>query len=100
MVRNEEDQHRTFGCPTVRTDIPKKKLKSVADHQNYGDEPEAVDVLFPSSHTEIGIDENDFSRPRSKAYIRQLFASIGHTFKTGKFNTIFRKAMEMTPKTA
>lgn len=49
VVRKEEDQHRSFGVPTIRKDIPFKDFKSVADYQNYGDEPEAVDLLFPSN---------------------------------------------------
>jgi len=38
-------------------------MKSVADFQNYGNEPEAVDLLFPSTHTEIGVTEENFSQP-------------------------------------
>lgn len=50
VVRKEEDQHRSFGVPTIRKDIPFKEFKSVADYQNYGDEPEAPDLLFPSNY--------------------------------------------------
>lgn len=32
VVRKPEDANRAFGCPSVRTDIPMKTLKSVADH--------------------------------------------------------------------
>jgi len=32
VVRNEDDKYRSFGCPTVRTDIPFKDFKSVADY--------------------------------------------------------------------
>ena len=32
VVRCPEDENRTFGCPTIRTDIPARKMKSVADH--------------------------------------------------------------------
>jgi hypothetical protein len=32
----------------------------VADFQNYGDEPEAVDLLYPATMTDIGITEVDF----------------------------------------
>jgi hypothetical protein len=60
MVRRPEDAHRAFGCPTVRTDIPMKKIKSVADYQNYGDEPEAIDILFPATFSEIGVTEAEF----------------------------------------
>ena len=61
MVRRADDMQRSFGCPTVRTDIPMKKLKSVADHQNYGDErtnPMGAAALAPSmasaDYTDIG----------------------------------------------
>lgn len=60
QVRKEEDRDRSFGCPTIRTDIPYKYTKSVADYANYGDEPEAVDLLFPSTVAELGISEADF----------------------------------------
>jgi hypothetical protein len=60
VVRKPEDENRSFGAPTVRTDIPFKEKRSVADHQNYGDEPEAIDLLFPSTFTELGISEYDF----------------------------------------
>lgn len=60
VVRREEDRYRSFGLPTIRKDIPEKGFRSVADYQNYGDEPEAVDLLFPSNYTELGIQEHDF----------------------------------------
>ena len=60
QVRRPEDENRSFGCPTIRTDIPFKEKRSVADYNNYGDEPEVIDVLFPSTFTEIGITEYDF----------------------------------------
>jgi hypothetical protein len=37
-----------------------KQWRSVADYANYGDEPEAVDLLYPATATEIGISEMDF----------------------------------------
>ena len=35
VVRKEEDRHRSFGCPTIRVDIPGKNAnkRSVADYQ-------------------------------------------------------------------
>lgn len=50
QVRRPEDANRAFGCPTIRTDIPFKERRSVADYNNYGDEPEAVDLLWPSTY--------------------------------------------------
>ena len=60
VVRKPQDENRVFGCPTIRTDIPLKEKRSVADFNNYGDEPEVVDLLFPSTFTEMGITEYDF----------------------------------------
>lgn len=49
------DQNRVFGVPTVRTDIEKKGMKSVADPQNYGDEVPAVNLLFPEKFSHMGL---------------------------------------------
>ena len=32
VVREDKDRHRSFGVPTIRTDIPFKDFKSVADY--------------------------------------------------------------------
>ena len=69
-------------------------MKSVADHQNYGDEPEVIDVLFPATFNEFGISEQDFERPRSRDEIKKLFEKIGYSYKVGKFNAIFNRAKE------
>lgn len=54
-VRKPGDENRSFGCPTIRVDIPYKEKRSISDYQNYGDEPEAVDLLFPSAFMEFGV---------------------------------------------
>ena len=32
VVRSEQDAGRSFGCPTIRTDIPYKEKRSIADY--------------------------------------------------------------------
>ena len=32
VVRKDDDQHRAFGVPTIRKDIPYKDFRSVADY--------------------------------------------------------------------
>lgn len=91
-VRKEEDQNRVFGVPTIRLDIPYKQVKSVADHQNYGDEPDAVDLLFPNTFTEYGVSDYDFAALRTRDEIRELFSRIGYSYKIGKFNAMFNRA--------
>ena len=43
----ERDSNKTYGVPSIRRDLPVKKLKSVSDIKNYGDEPDAYDLLYP-----------------------------------------------------
>ena len=66
----------------------------MADYNNYGDEPEVIDVLFPSTFTEIGITEYDFQLPRRRDEIRTLFEKIGYSYKVGKFNAMYNRALE------
>ena len=96
-VRRAEDAHRSFGLPTIRNDIPlvTKDKRSVADFQNYGDEPEAVDLLFPSNYSELGITEEDFREPRTREEITSLFRAIGYEYKIGKFNAMYNRAKEL-----
>lgn len=91
-VRDENDVHRVFGVPTIRMDIPTKDRRSMADHQNYGDEPDAVDLLFPNTFTEFGVKDDDFVALRPREDISRLFERIGYSYKIGKFNAMFNRA--------
>ena len=97
MVRSEADRDRAFGVPTIRTDISGPKKQSVADYQNYGGEPEAPDLLYPRTYTEIGIEEADMAKPRTRTEIRTLFANIGYSYRQGKFNAMYNRALDMMP---
>eukprot|EP01017_Pseudomicrothorax_dubius_P051579 TRINITY_DN9962_c0_g1_i10.p1 TRINITY_DN9962_c0_g1~~TRINITY_DN9962_c0_g1_i10.p1 ORF type:complete len:417 (-),score=103.13 TRINITY_DN9962_c0_g1_i10:52-1302(-) len=97
-VRNEPrpgHDARVFGVPSLRTDIPKPKAKSVADPNNYGDEASAVQLLFPQKFAELGISPEDFKKLRPKEEIRDIFSSIGILYKPGKFEGIFLRAREI-----
>jgi len=53
-----------------------------------------VDLLFPSSYSEMGIQETDFRKLRSRDEIKCMFEAIGYTYKLGKFNAMYNKAKE------
>ena len=63
--------------------------------QNYGDEPEAVDLLFPSNFSENGVSEHDFRELKSREAIKSLFEKIGYSYKIGKFNAMYNRAKEI-----
>ena len=69
---------RRFGCPSIRTDIPKYERHSVADTQNYGDDVNAEYLLRPTQCASFGIDTEEFHKPRTKEYIQTLFQECGY----------------------
>ena len=52
-------------------------------------------MLFPSNYSEIGIQEDDFRRLKTRDEIRSLFASTGYDYKIGKFNAMYNRAKEI-----
>ena len=54
-----------------------------------------MDLLFPSTFTEMGITEFDFQVPRARGEIRVLFERIGFIYKIGKFNAIYNRAKDI-----
>eukprot|EP00331_Platyophrya_macrostoma_P007777 CAMPEP_0176430524 /NCGR_PEP_ID=MMETSP0127-20121128/14302_1 /TAXON_ID=938130 /ORGANISM="Platyophrya macrostoma, Strain WH" /LENGTH=419 /DNA_ID=CAMNT_0017812425 /DNA_START=6 /DNA_END=1265 /DNA_ORIENTATION=+ len=89
------DDNRVFGVPTIRDDIKKPKLKSVADTTAYGDDPAANEILFPQRFADMGLTLEDFMKPRPKDQIKRIFAAIGYEYKAGKFEGIYQRAQDI-----
>ena len=53
-----------------------------------------MDLLFPSTFTEMGITEYDFQMPRPRDEVKMLFERIGFTYKIGKFNAMYNRAKQ------
>jgi len=90
------DEGRVFGVPTIRDDIKKKQLKSVADPYNYGDEPAANQLLYPQAWLRKGLSHEDFRKPRSREEIRSLFEAAGISLKATKAEAIYNRAGAVT----
>eukprot|EP01082_Thalassiosira_pseudonana_P001424 g1481.t1 g1481 contig10:2175999-2176946(-) len=85
---------RCFGCPSIRTDIPRYDRSSVADTQNYGDSVSAGYLLRPSLLSSLGLDENEFTKPRSKSYLHKLFQNCGLAIESDVFDSKFNEASD------
>lgn len=70
---------RTYGIPSMRTDLPLPSPRRVSDKTNYGDSSTAWALLHPSVYTLNGVHEEHFNRPRSKAEVRSWSARAGQT---------------------
>lgn len=90
-----EVDDRSFGVPTVRRDVPKPRMISVSDHQNYGDDSNAQDLLYPSTFACRGVDDAEFLAKRSKDDLRDLFSAIGYTYPDADFERIHWRAAEL-----
>lgn len=83
---------RTFGVPTIRSDIPAPRIKRVADTTNYGDEPGAYSLLYPSLYSNMGLYGEDFFAYRSQEEIRELFEKIGVSMTPEVFQELWKMA--------
>jgi hypothetical protein len=87
--RNATTELRRFGCPSVRSDIPKYARRSVADNQNYGDDVNAQFLLNPSQFANLGVEDEQFIVPRSKEYIKSMFNDLGYAVEDDVFDELF-----------
>ena len=86
----------TFGCPTVRDDIPKPKTRSVADNQNYGTDAACHALLYPSRFNTLGVNDSDFGKERSAFEIRDIFHKIGKSFEDRTFASLWYRACQIS----
>jgi hypothetical protein len=94
--RNLAYSDRTFGCPSIRNDIPAPAVqrRSIADSQNYGDDVPAQDLINPPAFSDLAIGPMAMSEGRNKDQMLQLFERIGYTFSAELGDQIFYTASE------
>mmetsp|Transcript_6907 Transcript_6907/g.10703 ORF Transcript_6907/g.10703 Transcript_6907/m.10703 type:complete len:454 (-) Transcript_6907:128-1489(-) len=91
------DPERAYGVPCIRTDLPARNAnsRSVADNVNYGNEPGAVSLIFPSGGAERGVVEQDYVKPYDKDELAAFYASTGIPMEEGEFDAAFETACEL-----
>ncbi|KAF7691998.1 EF-hand domain-containing family member B isoform X2 [Silurus meridionalis] len=70
------DYNRTYGVPSVRTDLAAPRIKRISDRTNYGEEGTAYALLFPTLYSLFGVDERHFFCPRTKEEMKQIFQNV------------------------
>lgn len=80
-------QLQVFGVPTIRTDLPHPKAetgrrqgRSIADNNNYGNEPAASHLLNPGIGADRGVTEEQYVHLRGREEIRELVDIAGVEF--------------------
>lgn len=91
-------RYRSYGIPTVRSDIAAPLLRRVSDRKNYGDESAAWGLISPNVYARSGLTERDFFLPRPQAEIKRIFAAIGVEMSDESFQEAWRRAKASDPR--
>ncbi|KAK2193405.1 hypothetical protein NP493_13g06020 [Ridgeia piscesae] len=89
--------YRTYGTPTIRSDIPAPRIRRIDDHTNYGDGSDVLGLVSPSIYTAFGVYERDFLCPRPREQIREFFANVGVEMDSDTFQKIYVEAASRHP---
>jgi len=89
---------RSYGVPTIRSDLPAPRIRRVGDNKNYGDESDAYGLINPSIYSNHGVYEKDFFQPRSRFEIRRIIDGIGVAMSQESFQKIWEMAASRNPK--
>ena len=68
---------RAFGVPSVRIDLPEPHQMSIANTQNFGNEPNAFSLLSPCSTADRGVNEVHYLQRHERAALRGLLSDAG-----------------------
>ncbi|XP_060936848.1 EF-hand domain-containing family member B [Limanda limanda] len=68
---------RTYGVPSVRSDLPTPRITRVTDTTNYGEKSSVGDLLNPSVTANHGAYKEHFFCPRTKEEMAEIFRNVG-----------------------
>ena len=88
---------RSFGVPTIRSDLPAPRIKRVGDNTNYGEQSDVYGLLNPSIYTSYGLMERDFFQVRPKDHIKQIFAAMKLGLSDEEFDKIYSESAGLDP---
>lgn len=99
--RNIAPEGRTFGVPSVRTDLPLPQgARSVANATNYGNEPDVMQLICPPKSAQRGIGNDMYVVPRAKGELKALVAAAGISVSDSEFETLFDASAAADGRTA
>ncbi|XP_074538949.1 EF-hand domain-containing family member B isoform X2 [Halichoeres trimaculatus] len=88
---------RTYGTPSVRSDLPVPRIKRTGDTTNYGDTSTARDLLYPSVPAAQGVFEEHLLCPRTKKEIKEIFKNAGVNISEETFEEAWELASMKHP---
>ena len=89
--------NRIYGIPSIRRDLPKREVKSVTDIKNYGDEPDAYDLLYPHPEAVRGVYDEDFDKLLGKEEIYEIMKKYDFIIPENEYDIMFEIAIKNYP---
>ena len=80
---------RSFGVPSIRSDLPKPKFEKVTNGTNYGDEVPIKQLLYPSHYVRQGVDTRYFATRKTKDEVRAVMEKINFGLTEAQFEEVF-----------
>lgn len=96
-IPSEFDNNKTFGIPSIRSDLPLKTFVSVSDLRNYGNEKDVYELLYPHPCATRGIDDEDFDHFYSKEEIDKILKEHDYGFPEDEFDIIYMVCLKNYP---
>lgn len=70
----------------------------MADNQNYGDECDAKEILYPSDHAWKGVQPDDFYQPRPLDEIMSVMECAGFDLTQAQAEQVYAEARNAHPE--
>eukprot|EP00201_Polytomella_parva_P013293 CAMPEP_0175053804 /NCGR_PEP_ID=MMETSP0052_2-20121109/9138_1 /TAXON_ID=51329 ORGANISM="Polytomella parva, Strain SAG 63-3" /NCGR_SAMPLE_ID=MMETSP0052_2 /ASSEMBLY_ACC=CAM_ASM_000194 /LENGTH=474 /DNA_ID=CAMNT_0016318399 /DNA_START=71 /DNA_END=1491 /DNA_ORIENTATION=+ len=83
------DENHIFGTPSIRTDLSLPRRRGVADTRNFGNEPDALQLLRPPRSAERGVGDQHYVILRKRDEIRALVKDAQLNLTEAEFDRVF-----------
>jgi hypothetical protein len=86
--------------PSIRNDLPVAAAaarRSLADSQNYGDDPTARDLINPPAFSEFNIRPESTFEHRDLPYLQALFTKVGYDLPSNIYRAVYDETEEQFP---
>ena len=93
----KRDPNKVYGIPSIRSDLPKKDFVSVCDLNNYGNEKDAFELLYPHPCATRGLDDDDFDQLLSKEEINEIMSKNNIEIPPEEYNLIYQIGLQNYP---
>jgi len=90
-------EFRTYGVPTIRSDLPAPRIKRVDDRKNYGDDAFAYALMSPNLYSQHNVHEKDLLKPRTLDEICSIFTNIGLQMTGEQLENTYKTAQSKHP---